>query len=602
MILGFFVLFQRMALSQSKWLLVVIQINLLYGSDITLVAEAKRLHSSPFWFKLLHYENGKSTIVDKEFFLAPDGDRDPKQELIATIKTFEEKPQARCKYPARFTWLQSEIDLNSSLQDCSELNLFLDQNYTKIELVFTTERFNSPATLFGHTFLRLTSSTIPYVIDYAAATPNDPLLLYAYKGIFGKYKSKYSIVPFSVKDFEYRQEEFRDLLLYNLNFSASEIRNMLYHLYEIKDYQQNYYFFSNNCSSELIKLLDFTNPTSNMQKDLDRVVLPIDLLSILDKYKKIENITVEISKLKKFYENLHKLNQEDIHILKSILNKDLSVYEFQKLQDKYHNKSLIITEAISYLEIKSLKDGLLNQKEINLLMALINLELQMTEKSEDYKVTPVKKNPLSTVVHKAYIQKQFTKNDSLNFVGYRHLYKNRFDMLDNEHKNGSVEVFDFLFAGNNNNYFLDHAIVANLETLPISNDFFSESTNKVSLGAKRAFENNKLYGYFDYGLGYRYQCSETFICDLYGKGSLLVRNDVPVSLSFEPSIEYKLFKKSVSEFKYIFTNYSNGYLEKHIEFNNYVKLLKNTNLLIALQKNLLNSNEDQIRVQVGFYF
>ena len=66
-------------------------------------AHRKELHKENYWYILLHYKNGfsgmKSLVDDPDFFLAPDGKRNPQAELDATIRAFSMNQGRRDKAP-----------------------------------------------------------------------------------------------------------------------------------------------------------------------------------------------------------------------------------------------------------------------------------------------------------------------------------------------------------------------------------------------------------------------------------------------------------------------------------------------------------------------
>ncbi len=71
-----------------------------------------------------------------------------------------------------------------------------------ITLVFPSAFMNNPASMFGHTFLRVdqkgqTEQTriLAYTINYAADVPPDEGPAYPIKGIFGLYKGQFSTPP-----------------------------------------------------------------------------------------------------------------------------------------------------------------------------------------------------------------------------------------------------------------------------------------------------------------------------------------------------------------------------------------------------------------------
>ncbi len=548
-----------------------------------------------YWLKLLHFQNGKSTINNQDFFLSSKGKEDAQVELIQTITQFKNTPNLVCKYPARYKWLSSKINLTIEKQNCEELETFLKPNFHIISIVFTSQRYDSPASVFGHTLMKIETNTIPYAINYSAKIPeNTNSFIYAYKGLNGHYKSSYKFIPFSVKDYEYRSGEFRDLLSFTSNLNKDEINNLMLHFYEIKDIEEDYYFLSHNCSSELIKLIDMAKYNSNLVKDLDILVIPIDIVYLLEKNDYITDISNQNSKLKQFYHTINKLSKKEKEILFKIVNHNYFVNNLAKEKGlTEHSKELIIQAGITYFEIKSTKESL-EQKSIYPFLKLIQLSLKSNNKLKIDTITKLDKNPISNKFHKLYAG---INNRNEKFLGYRYLYRNRFDLVDDIQKNGTVELFDISVKEKGKNFSLDYLTLVNLEAMPISNIFFQESINKIKIGFKRIFEDDNLYGYFDYGLGYRYQFNKYFTYQGYLKtGAYFHKEDIYLA-SAEFSLEYYYNHKIMSELKLEMNYYTNGFKRDTLYFNNSIKLFSD----ITFSMNFIHIREKESYCEVKLF-
>ena len=103
---------------------------------------------------------------------------------------------------------------------------FADFEAQSITLIFPSAFLNNPASMFGHTLLRVdqrgqTDSTriLAYTINYAADVPPDAGMAYPIRGIFGWYSGYFSTIPYYLKVQEYRDIENRDIWEYRLNFT-----------------------------------------------------------------------------------------------------------------------------------------------------------------------------------------------------------------------------------------------------------------------------------------------------------------------------------------------------------------------------------------------
>jgi hypothetical protein len=244
-------------------------------------AREQRLSEDRYWDVLLHYRRHgsgrKSLIDDPRFFLAPDGKTDPVAELEATLKSFFQAEQKdgdhpRCRFVARYAWLKEKLgvdELRLPAPACTEYNNAMERvNPHAAALIFPTTLNNSPASMFGHTLIRIDSKNqnelLSYAATYAADATDTNGLLYAFKGIFGYYHGYYTILPYYEKVAEYSNIEHRDIWEYKLDLTEEEVHRMVMHAWELRDIYSDYYFFDENCSFDLLLLLEAARPSLHL--------------------------------------------------------------------------------------------------------------------------------------------------------------------------------------------------------------------------------------------------------------------------------------------------------------------------------------------------
>jgi len=260
------------------------------------------LAQQSYWLKLGHYRSAiisdwKSEVDDSSFFLADDGKRDPKAELLATINAFNGKDldaKARqdviCRYPARFQYLKNKVDNNWGELDCIELKkwqLAIDPD--AITLVFPTAFMNNPSSMFGHTLLRIDSKDqtrnkdlVAFSVNFAAeADPSDNPATYAIKGLTGSYPGRFALMPYYKKVREYNDLESRDIWEYKLNFTPKEVETVLFHLWELKTAYFDYYFIDENCSYQLLALLQVGRENLDLTSMFNLHAIPSDTVAAL---------------------------------------------------------------------------------------------------------------------------------------------------------------------------------------------------------------------------------------------------------------------------------------------------------------------------------
>ncbi len=263
------------------------------------------------WDVLLHYrhkgDKQESIIDDRRFFLATNGKTDPAAELTATINSLFDSAEAgdehpRCRFPARFELLQSRLGIDKSrLPDpvCGKLDEALKAvDPRSAVLVFPAAHNNGPASMFGHTLLRVGSSyqneLLSYAVNYAAHSNETNGFLFAFKGIFGFYPGYFSILPYYEKVKEYNDLEHRDVWEYGLKLTPDEVRRMALHIWELQGISSEYYFFDENCSFMLLSLLEAARPELRLSQEYwDRWsfwVIPADTISTVRRAGLIDKV------------------------------------------------------------------------------------------------------------------------------------------------------------------------------------------------------------------------------------------------------------------------------------------------------------------------
>ncbi len=268
-------------------------------------AETAALAERREWRALLHYRraaDGQSAVsaaTDPRFFLAPEGQSDPRAELAATLRAFftttpvgGDPQPAQCAFIARYQWLKAELRIDDRRlppQVCARFERWWHELDTEaITLVFASAYLNNPASLFGHLFLRLdqrgqgeTSPLLAYAINYAADTTDSNPLLYALNGVSGGFKGRFALQPYYQLVRTYGDLENRDLWEYRLHLSAAQRRRLLEHLWELRGIDFNYYFFRENCAWQLLTLLEVTDPALRLSDQFPLWTLPADALRLL---------------------------------------------------------------------------------------------------------------------------------------------------------------------------------------------------------------------------------------------------------------------------------------------------------------------------------
>ncbi len=260
------------------------------------------LASSAMWRTLLHYQvhpltrRDRSLADDPDFFLAPDGARNPQQELDATLAAFFDTTSrhaldqsAACRFVARYQWLDEQLHFDQGVMPAADCTRYQQWragiNADKVTLIFPSAYLNSPASMYGHTFLRLdpkpsagqaASPLLSYAVNYAANGDSGEGLAYAFKGLSGLYAGAFTNAPYYLRIREYNDLENRDIWEYELNLTPKEIERLLAHTWELGPTRFDYYFFDENCSYHLLSLLDAARPELALSDKFTWWAIPLD--------------------------------------------------------------------------------------------------------------------------------------------------------------------------------------------------------------------------------------------------------------------------------------------------------------------------------------
>lgn len=250
------------------------------------------------WHVLLHYKKRwiggfESEVDNANFFYAKDGKNNPEAEIKASVEMFSRTDipagpmHPQCVFPARFQYLKKVFNLSPAPVECTEYKWWKSNlPYHSVSVIFASYYANNPASMFGHTLLRINSSDkkniSDYGVDFSAITTTDHGVEFAVRGLMGGYTGLFSLKPYYMKLNEYLENENRDLWEYDLKLSPEQIGYMLDHLWELMRHGSfDYFFLDENCSYEILTLLEVANPDWNLSDEFVWKAIPIDTVKTL---------------------------------------------------------------------------------------------------------------------------------------------------------------------------------------------------------------------------------------------------------------------------------------------------------------------------------
>jgi len=307
-----------------------------YLEDLITQARAERLAERREWLALGHYHRNLSgsaytSLIDSEaFFNASNGKTDPQAELEATLAAFfapdlspNQGDHPQCAFIARYAWLKSALRFATEKlpeQQCRRFQEWFAAIAAKqVTLVFPAAYLNNPSSMFGHTLLRLDragqderSRLLSYAVNYGADTGADGGLMFAIYGLTGGYRGSYSVMPYYQMVHKYSDFENRDIWEYQLNLTEPEIRRLLEHLWELRNEYADYFFFDENCSYQLLFLLDAARPELRLTDQFRLYAIPIETVrAVLEHDGLMKRAVYRPSKRTRIERGLRQLNSAE---------------------------------------------------------------------------------------------------------------------------------------------------------------------------------------------------------------------------------------------------------------------------------------------------
>ena len=392
-----------------------------YSEQLIQQALDKQLDQKRRWHLLLHYKGtwlgGYESEADgMAFFNAPDGKTNPKTELVATLKSFFKNPNSlkpehehpQCNFPARYKWLKQELSIDPNRlpkADCTRMEGWVSQlDPQSVTLIFASYYMNNPASMFGHTFLRIDSKSTNnqqalsnYGVNYAATVDTGSMLLYAFKGLLGFFKGEFSIFPYYLKVQEYSNWESRDLWEYQLNLDSDQIDYLLRHLWELGGTYFDYYYFQENCSYHMLTILEVANPDLELSGDFFFSVQPADTIKILAEQKGlISKVNYRPAILSRMKHKTEQMSDEENSVLHDLVENTETLKEASFQQLKIPQKALVLDAYLDYLEYEGLgQEDFDPQKPLRIPHAVLLERSKLKYKRKDADLTPFSAPPES---------------------------------------------------------------------------------------------------------------------------------------------------------------------------------------------------------------
>lgn len=619
-------------------------------SKILESAKALKLAESKEWKDLLHIDSSTSEIISPYFFLTPLPHKDKhkslaESELEATIKAFYQSVEsveipeaivkrrqeqiqffekneiklpvrsiqkqdyhALCRFPARLHFLKQHLDLQDLPQmECEEFIAMRDYVApTKASIVFPSAHINSPASMFGHTFLlldskfqsRLLSFAINYQADADQTKENG--IVFGFKGLFGLYTGSYSILPYYDKIKEYSNTESRDIWEYELNLTPQEITQLYNHIWELSDAFSSYYFFHRNCSYNVLWLLEVARPSLKLRHQFIYQVNPPETLFVLQKAQLITTQTYRPSKRTKLNAYGKLMNNKSVKLAKKLALGDKQPSEItQDSKLSLQDKQYILESALELSEYHFIKGKLPKEQYTQIAHTLASTRSTLGSNTPPQIHTP-KTNPLegnqSLRITPLLLHNAQGFHPALDFrITYHDITDNDVGYL----KGAQIELMRVLgyydtsmqgTQGTNGAKIYEMNILSIASIAPMGK-FFKPFSYRAETGFNRTFNDEHLHYFINFGGGMSYDFSNiAYVYYLFEPTFFLSHNNQPdfaLAQVFGLNISDNNRLKATLEYK--FKAYTLKDFSHHLDSTLSVNIIQNLGLFgrVSLVQNEL---------------
>ncbi len=314
---------------------------------------------------------------------------------------------------------------------------------------------------------------------FAAKTPNEKFFKFAYKGSTGKYNGYFLREPFFKKIYEYNTLEQRYMYIYTLDFSKEQIKQLLYHLFELRKATFKYYFLDGNCASQTTDLLNVVTDKIRFNKTY---YLPIDTVKLYQ--DNIINKKRFIPLINKLDLLLVKMSKDELTLFNNLIKNNDDILE---------NYPDIVKEAMVYYSTFNFRRFHRIYKNYDSVME----QTYQKQSIQDKSLNPIYKTKPSYLGVGLYNQ----NNTNSLYLHYRPLFIDLFDIQYNNIQQSAVNTFTFDFIVNNEESKLLKFNLVNIKSFTTQSSYYKPISWSIYSGLNRSNNDNNLVFNNEFGIG-----------------------------------------------------------------------------------------------------
>lgn len=401
--------------------------------------DREEIYKDKAWLALLHYRKNtltsgwRSQADAANFFLSPDGKSDPRQELIAATQALffdgAAGAELRCRFPARYVWLQRRLDLPGPdvLAACPSLqSWYAPLAADGISIDFASAYLENPSSMFGHTFLRLHRAGSPEIltptINYAAdSSRSTGVASFIVKGLVGGFPGIVDQKDYFRRLRTNSDDEGRDVWEYDLALDPDEIRMLLFHVWEIKEGVFDYYFLDENCSYRTLAMIDVARPGAGVLEPFTFDVVPVETIRELRNRKLIGEGRYRLSLPESLRRQSRTLSFAELTMVHDLVDGDITPQNLPAMESTERRK--VLAAAWTYLSIRINRDQLDVDLRATIMHRLL-MDMLRTDASTNVDAAPELPGPERShsghMVSVGWVDQGGIDGAELGVAGFRH--------------------------------------------------------------------------------------------------------------------------------------------------------------------------------------
>jgi len=366
---------------------------------------------------------------------------------------------------------------------------------------------------------------------------------FALKGLFGGYPGKFNLAPYYVQVKEYSDIESRDMWEYQLDFDQAEIHALLLHLWELLPVYFDYYFVDENCSFQLLTLLEAARPELRLTAQFGWDAAPAETVrAIIQVPGLLKKVNYRPSNRRSIQQRANRLTATERHLARELA---LGEIEFENSRLKNMDNRLraqvleLAYDYVAYLEAISKRKrlyldfgGKQNQRsQQRLLHQLLSARSELAVESQQPEITEPRYRP-DQGHHGRRIGIRYGYEAPQQFLqmDFRWAYHDLYDPSNGFMKGTQLEFFKpaLRYYPQKNRLQLESIDFVNIVSMPARNYFIRPFSWEVSAAVKRhRFDesNRPLMGDFQAGLGVTYALAEDSQVSLFANAAMTVGDE-----------------------------------------------------------------------------